>query len=40
MLLIPFGYYKKLKDINRDRDALVNEQSDLLKEIANYEASY
>jgi hypothetical protein len=35
-----FGYYKKLKDINRDRDALVNEQSDLLKEIANYEASY
>ena len=35
-----FGYYKKLKDINRDRDALVSEQSDLLKEIANYEASY
>ena len=34
------GYYKKLKEINRDREALIDEQANLLKEIANYEAQY
>ena len=34
------GYYKQLKEINRDREALVDEQANLLKEIANYEAQY
>lgn len=34
------GYYKQLKEINRDREALIDEQANLLKEIANYEAQY
>lgn len=34
------GYYKKLREINQDRDALIDEQANLLKEIANYEAQY
>ena len=34
------GYYKKLKEINQDRDALVDRQANLLKEITNYKAQY
>lgn len=34
------GYYKKLKEINRNRDGLIDKQANLLKEIANYEAQY
>lgn len=34
------GYYKKLKEINQNRDGLIDKQANLLKEIANYEAQY
>ena len=34
------GYYQKLREINRDRDGLIEQQANLLKDIVNYDASY
>jgi hypothetical protein len=34
------GYYKKLRQINKDRDANIDLQANLLKDIANYDSSY
>ena len=34
------GYYKKLKRLNQDREAKIEEQSKLLTDIAQYEANY
>lgn len=34
------GYYKKLKEINQKRDQYIKEQSGLLTDIAEYQASY
>lgn len=34
------GYYKKLQDLNKNRDKYIEEQAGLMADIAQYEASY
>lgn len=34
------GYYKKLRQINKDREKIVEEQAGLVKDVANFEAQY
>jgi hypothetical protein len=34
------GYYKKLRELNKNREEWIEEQAGLKKDIANYESSY
>ena len=34
------GYYKKLRQINKDREKIIEEQAGLVKDVANFEAQY